>query len=82
MAEKSPTRGRGENIEFLRSVQEKYREDGGTVCPYCGHDDVEPIHGKQSFDEGEFLNRVGCTKCKKQWTEVYKLHRIYPDMEL
>ena len=60
----------------LKQAAKKYRADpkiyirsGGSACPFCGVDDVEPdawgAHGHDPL--------IRCGNCQAQWAEVNKL---------
>lgn len=68
-------------IELLSAEQQKhpelerYIEEGGMFCPFCGSDELE-------FDALEFdgLNPsqiVTCGTCNREWDDEYKLANFY-----
>jgi hypothetical protein len=54
---------------------EEYAENGGTVCPFCGGDDLSK-RGEFDFDAKCCLFAyalVVCLGCEEEWTENYTM---------
>jgi len=50
---------------------QRYVEQGGVSCPYCGSDQLE---GGSVEIDGAFANQeVRCLVCRQDWTDEYKL---------
>jgi len=53
------------------TVQKKYVESGGEVCPFCGGE-VKTI-GPLENGGGKAWQECRCIACKKRWTDQYQL---------
>lgn len=42
-----------------------------TICPYCGSGNIEG--GDREADSGVMTQTVKCNKCKRTWTDIYRL---------
>jgi hypothetical protein len=64
----------------LTQVQTKaYIASGGTVCPFCGADQLEG--DGFDIDNGHVYQEVTCTHCDAEWRDCYRLYRIEQDPE-
>lgn len=50
---------------------EKYIDDGGVRCPYCGSENITGSYPET--DVGESWQDVECDDCGKEWTDLYRL---------
>jgi len=48
----------------------KYIENGGNICPYCGSEHIDS--GIITF-ETEISATVVCYDCNKVWKDIYKI---------
>ena len=55
---------------------QKYVEDGGVHCPYCGSTDLDCSLMNQ--DGPIAFQEISCNGCDKQWTDIYKLVDMTP----
>jgi len=51
-----------------------YVAGGGSLCPYCGSDDLEA--GRIEVDSGGAWQDVECAGCRRLWREVFALTGI------
>ena len=50
-----------------------YFEGGATRCPYCNHDELDCDRLMLAEFEDEYECRTRCLRCKKEWTDVYRV---------
>jgi len=50
---------------------ERYVENNGMVCLYCGSDDLSG--SEINYGNAELTQEVACFGCGRQWIEIYKL---------
>lgn len=55
------------DMDIDDAMSQKYIEDGGNHCPFCGSDELEWIMC------GSYWNQVECRDCGEKWHEVYEL---------
>lgn len=55
----------------MAMTQEEYVTKGGTVCPFCGGENLE-WHHIESTGGGAF-QECWCLECEKEWYDVYGL---------
>lgn len=55
--------------------KEKYIENNGHTCPYCGGDDLESISAGE-YEYMSVLQKTICLQCGKRWIDIYRLHDI------
>lgn len=48
-----------------------YVASGGSVCPFCGKDDIE--WGDEDYEMDSLFKKAHCHSCKSQWQEQYNL---------
>jgi uncharacterized Zn finger protein len=48
---------------------EEYLETDGTVCPFCGSDNITADY----FDEEGVYRIVNCLACGEYWKDIYQL---------
>ena len=59
----------------LTEKQKKdYIESGGNKCPNCKSDNIEG--GPFNTESSEAWQKVWCTDCHEEWTDVYKLTEV------
>lgn len=58
-------------VQEKKSLKYKYLKDGAVGCPHCGSDDLDTMD--TNTDEAYHNRRIKCSKCKKEWLDVYKL---------
>lgn len=52
-------------------LAQKYIENGGSICPHCGHND---IHGDSiTVDSGSMSQTAHCPNCEASWRDIYTL---------
>ena len=58
------------------SKKQIYKYKGDFRCPYCGSKNLEKT--RDSYQESPLYIYTDwkCEKCKKKWSESYKLHSI------
>ena len=49
----------------------EYLESGGTICPFCKHNQIEG--GPVEILDGTAEQKQGCLKCNRTWTAVFQL---------
>ena len=57
--------------EIKDELEQRYLDNDGNSCPFCGSDDISAGHF--DFDGREAWRSVECEKCGKEWTEVLSL---------
>lgn len=50
-----------------------YLKGGATRCPYCGHDELDCDRLMLAEYEDEYECKTRCLKCRKEWTDVYRV---------
>ena len=58
-------------------TSEEYVKIGGTVCPFCGSDNVSGT--EIDVDSGCAWQDAGCDDCHKSWRDQYVLTGYNPD---
>lgn len=53
--------------------KDAYLKGGAQKCPYCGHDELDCDRLMLSDFEDEYECTTRCTKCGKEWTDVYRV---------
>lgn len=58
----------------------RYVEEGGAECPYCGDDGG--IEGSSvDIEQGQAYQEITCVSCGAYWTDCYRLERIIPGVD-
>lgn len=52
----------------------KYLEDADTKCPFCGC--VQCEGGSFDQEANQVWQKISCTDCDEEWTDVYVLKRV------
>ncbi len=53
---------------------QKYVEEGGVSCPYCGDADIEG--GFVEIESGGASQKITCPACDRSWRDEYRLARL------
>jgi transposase-like protein len=64
-------------MELTQEQIDKYVEQGGTSCPYCGSDQLQ--YGNEDLEAGAVYQRVSCLRCNRRWTDSYTLTNLIED---
>ncbi len=56
------------------SARQRYVEQGGVNCPYCGGDQLDG--GSVEIDGAFARQEVCCLDCRRDWIDEYKLVAI------
>lgn len=62
-----------ESEEFKKEIEQRYL-DNPNICPFCGSSDITADH--PDFNDNVAWRDVECRKCKRVWTEEFKLTGI------
>jgi hypothetical protein len=66
------------HVEYL-IAKEGYVKSNGTICPYCGSDDLYSSHEDYAFHEDrKYYHEMSCRSCKKRWYSIYQLTGFLP----
>jgi hypothetical protein len=69
---------RKKNEEARKTRERRHLAAGGDRCLFCGNREVH--HGDPEHYASEVEISVWCEKCKKEWTEVFRLHSVREDV--
>jgi C4-type Zn-finger protein len=63
---------------LTQEQREKYVNDKGVHCPYCGSTNIKTVGGRDNFraSENTVWEKVECWDCNYGWTDVYTLNII------
>lgn len=61
----------GVKTELTKGDIQKYVEDGGCSCPFCGHDDI--VGEDVTSGSGTASQEMSCPECNARWNDVYDL---------
>lgn len=56
---------------FPQDIVNRYVNEYPFFCPYCGEEGI--VAGDVDVEFNYAWQKVGCTVCKKQWHDVFKL---------
>lgn len=54
----------------------QYERTGGMECPYCGSRALYWLPDTDVMTDGTVQQGVGCSDCKKEWLEHYRLSHV------
>lgn len=61
-----------DNPEVSLAQEERYLKAGGAICPHCGSKNIEATDSLDVDGDGA-IQPVTCHRCRRSWTDVYKL---------